>query len=339
MTRFRRVASAIALSALSAMLGACMGRPSETPRAHGDVATLLVLPERGAAAVAVDASHVFLATWHGVVRASHTGSDASTLYDAPLGGVSPTLIASDAGRVYVVEARPCEGDVAYAAGGAHVPDCARVLAVPKDGGSTRVLAAMNPGPPPRAIAADGGYVYIADKRRILRVPSGGGSVEIAALAEDDVEDVGALHGRVLWIEADSYANPPDGRLVTRDEAGTRRVLGRADAARGPLVFFDRWVYWIGGEKVWRADVRGGAVESLGEARARVGEAHLAVDAIGVAWTEPQGARLALRPSGGAVVRVTLPGETPTSVGVDGPFAFVATIHEASGATRLLRITR
>ncbi len=333
----RAATSALALASVAAVAMACASRPSETPRARGEIATILGLPERGAAAVVADASFVFVATWHGVVRASHAGAQITALYHAPLGGVSPTLLASDAARVYVVESRPCEDDAALGAGGRRL-DCPRVLAVPKDGGSPTLVALLPAGPPPRGLAADGGYLYFTDKRRVLRAPAGGGTSAVVAEAEEDIQDAGVQKGRVFWVEADPAATPPEGRLVTRDDAGARRVVGVADPGRGPLAFDAGRVYWIGADKVWRADVRGGAAESLGEARAKAGEARLAVDAAGIAWTE-EDARVALRPASGAVARVTLEGERPTSVALAGPFAFVATMHADGEGTRVLRITR
>jgi hypothetical protein len=324
------------LGSLASALG-CPGRPSEVPRARGEIATILVLPERGAAAIVADASFVFVATWHGVVRASHAGASVIALYDAPMGGVSPTLLAADATRVYLVETRPCEGDAAGFAGG-HRLECPRIVAVPKDGAPPAIVVDLPPGPAPRGLAADGGYVYFTDKRRVLRAPIGGGAAAVVALAEEDVQDVGVEKGRVVWVEADLDAAPPDGRLVTRDDRGARRVVGQADPGRAPLVLVDGRVHWVGAEKVWRASVRGGAAESLGEARAKVGEARLAADAAGVAWTEDE-ARVALRPASGVVSRALLDGERPTSVALAGPFAFVATVHTDGGSTRLLRITR
>ena len=146
---------------------------------------------------------------------------------------------------------------------------------------------------------------------------------------------------MFWVEADPSVTPAEGQLVTKDDAGVRRVVGVADAARGPLVLAAGAIHWIGAEKVWRASVRGGAAESLGEARAKSGDAHLAADAQGVAWTEATDAeaRVALRPSSGPVARILLEGERPTSIALAGPFAFVATVHEGAAATRVVRITR
>jgi hypothetical protein len=331
-----RVAIALAL-VLALAVPACGGRPSALPRARYEVATLLVLPERGPAAVAVDDAYVYVATWHGVTRATHTGASPIALYAAPLGGVTPTLLAADARQLYVIETRACDGDDSSFAAGARRRACARVVAVPKDGAPPFAVVTLPAGEPPRALAVDGGYVYLADKRRVLRVSSGGGATETVAEAEEDVRDVGAVDGHVFWVESDPLVQHPLGSLVTRNDVGVRRVLGLADAARSPLVFDGTWIHWVGAEKVWRADVHGGAPESLGEARA--GETHVAADAVGVAWTEWDGARVALRSLGGLVQRVSLEGEKPTAVALWGPFAFVTTVHEEDGRTRLMRIAR
>ena len=97
------------------------------------------------------------------------------------------------------------------------------------------------------------------------------------------------------------------------------------------------MYWIAEEKVWRADKRGGAPESLGEAR--TAEAHLAVDSAGVVWTEWEAATVAVRAPDGRVVRDSLRGAKPTHVALAGPFAFVAAIDDVDGSTKLVRITR
>ncbi len=331
---FARGAAAAGL--LGGLAAACAGRPSAQPRARGEVATLLVMDERGEAAVVADAAHVFVVTWHGVVRASHTGEAPVSLYAAPLGGVAPSVVAADPGRIYVVEARACDDDDGF---GVRRPSCARIVAVPKDGAPPAVLAALPPGDVPTGLAADGGYVYFALKRRVARVPRGGGGVVEIAQTEDDAQSVVAQGGSVLWVEADLQAATPAGALVTHGARDRRVVVGAADPARGRLAAAGRWVYWIGDDRVWRADARGGAPESLGEARARAGDARLAADAAGVVWTEGPPAQLALLAAGGAAVRVALEGERPTSVALAGPFAFVATVHEADGGTRVLRVTR
>ena len=56
-------------------------------RGPGDSA----LHDRGQ--VAVDASHVFVATWHGVTQVERDGAHALALFEAPMGGVVPRHIA------------------------------------------------------------------------------------------------------------------------------------------------------------------------------------------------------------------------------------------------------
>jgi hypothetical protein len=120
----------------------------------------------------------------------------------------------------------------------------RLVAVPLDGGATRVLAAI----PARArsIVGVGEDVYWVDENALRSVPLAGGEVTTLLENLESPVDLAATNDTLVWTESVCCAHGQKGRVRRLDIGGEATTLAEGVDDSGAITASDGMVYWAEG---------------------------------------------------------------------------------------------
>jgi hypothetical protein len=273
-----------------------------TLRSSG-ISEILYMTQQGIIGLAADSENLY---WReGFIGPGPNGA----LKKMPFSGGEPSTVAEGLGwdgssvGVFAVHA----GHAILSETGVY--PAYRLVAVPLDGGATRVLAAIPARV--RSIVGVGEDVYWVDENSLRSVPLAGGEATTLLDNLDSPVDLAAMNSALVWTESVCCAHGQKGRVRRLDIGGEPVPLAEGVDDPGAIAASDGVVYWVEGGAI-------GQIEGFGRIAAVPVQGGTISDiAAGVSTTLP-----IVATDGTAVYfvdrfrvkKVPLQGGTPVSVG-------------------------